>query len=145
MCHMLHIQTFFSTHKLVCSQLFEGTEHHLTFSYRLYVIVFDLRTYLKDKAIPGQAWSFLQVEALGFRESRRIKVASCSALRTARFYPKEIVLVLISVRGFVDPWAIIWPEGLSHWRIPMTPKGIEPRAQWLNQLHYRVPPLIKVK
>jgi hypothetical protein len=69
-------------------------------------------------------------------------VASLSAIRIGRFYPHEIVLLLISIRGLVDPCAIVWPEGLSYWRIPMTKTGIEPRSQWLNQLHYRVPPLI---
>jgi hypothetical protein len=54
-------------------------------------------------------------------------------------------LVLISVRGHVDPRDIVWLEGLGQLKTPMTSTGIEPTTfrlllYCLKQIRYRVPP-----
>jgi hypothetical protein len=67
-------------------------------------------------------------------------------LSALRPLPPGIFLVLISVRGLVDPRAIERLEGLGHLK-KSTSFGIEPAtlrlvALCLNQLRYRVHPEI---
>ena len=73
----------------------------------------------------------------GFLSNRHKKVVSSSSLCDGHIYPTGSTLKLASVRGWIDLRATVRPGGLSQWKVPTTPSGIEPATfqlveQYLN-------------
>jgi hypothetical protein len=75
---------------------------------------------------PGQVMKFPGGWGSKILRNRHMKVARLSAPRTGRLYLQVLFLVLISVRGWVDPKAIMRAEGLCQRKIATTPSGIDP-------------------
>jgi hypothetical protein len=71
----------------------------------------------------------------GFSHNLHMKVARRLALRTNRLYSAGKILVLISARCWVDPWALVRPEKLSQLTGCKSPSEIE-AATFRLQLHY---------
>jgi hypothetical protein len=76
-------------------------------------------------------WRFQKVEVPDFTTFGTCRWQDCQPHVRAVFTPpppphQEIFLILIFVRGWVDPRATVRPEVLRQWNIPMTPLGIKP-------------------
>jgi hypothetical protein len=73
-----------------------------------------IKVYVKQSHYrPGQAFIFQGFESPRFQDNWHMKVERLLPLRRSTFTPQEIFLILISVRGFVNPRAILWSEWLS--------------------------------
>jgi hypothetical protein len=66
-----------------------------------------------------------EVETPRFLDNRHMKAVRLSASSIGHLYHHDIFLLLFSVRSWIDSSAIVRTEGLSLWKIPETPLGIE--------------------
>ena len=139
-CHLTSVWPSYNEAVYLCNcNVFikDRFSHNTHFSYRLTIY------YSLLNLIIFRSWLETMVKQYHSRPGQAMKVPGGWGSFTSPT-PQEIFLVLISVRGWVNPRAIVRPEGLCHWKIPMTQSGIESAtfrlvAQCLNQLRHRVP------
>ena len=84
----------------------------------------------KGKKIPVQPWKGPRFPVVWGSKISRQSAYECgkdvSPMHRPPLPPPKIFLVLISVRSWVNPRAIVRTEGLCQSKIPVTPSGIEP-------------------
>ena len=85
----------------------------------------------------------------GFETFGTLRRYVCQPYAQVAFIPREIFLMNIYIRGWVDLRAIVRLEGLCQRKMPMTPSEIEAAnfrlvTQCLKQQRHRVPPTLTV-
>jgi hypothetical protein len=84
-------------------------------------------------------------------KSKQSHCNGCQPYVPAAFHLPGKLLALISVKGWVKPWAIMWLEGLgkmgggadhSMTSLGFRPVIFQPVEQCLKQLHHHVPPIL---
>jgi hypothetical protein len=109
----------------------------------------NLRSYIEVTTIPVTGFGGLsgcEVSRIPHcLDNRLITSAKMTALRAGRALPPGYLLVLISVRGWINPWPMVRLERLGKWKHLTTSSALEPETfchitQLLNHISWRNEP-----
>ena len=94
----------------------------------------NIKVMLKAKQPLYKPWEIQRVKVPIFQGNRHMNLFKLSALCTCRLYPQFVFLVLMPVRGWADPSAIVRPAAISQWT---TACRVVERS--INQQRHHVP------
>jgi len=96
----------------------------------------------KGKAVPLQAWSCPEgsrkLRFPHFMTTAQDGGKVVSLTHRSPLSPRKYTWYTFLLEAGPTPRAIVRPDGLCHWKIPMTPSGIEPATCRFVKVHFLV-------